>query len=102
MRDRFDQRQQRNLEAQLTGDDVVVRPPLTIVTGQGLRREWPADEKTRIIVESLTPGANVSEVARRNGLSPQHLAGGARRASCSPTIVAKRVQRPRLAMGRCL
>ena len=80
MRDRFDQRQERNLEAQLTGDDVVVRPPLTIVTGLGRRREWPADEKTRIIVESLKPGANVSEVARRNGLSPQHLFGWRREA----------------------
>ena len=79
MRDRFDQRQERNLEAQLTDDDVVVGPPLTIVARLG-RREWSADEKTRIIVESLTPGANVSEVARRNGLSPQHLFGWRREA----------------------
>ena len=102
MRDRFDQRQERNLEAQLAGADVVVGPPLAIVTGQGLRREWSADEKTRIIVESLTPGANVSEVARRNGLSPQHLFGWRREArELFANDRRERVQRPRLAMGRC-
>ncbi len=31
------------------------------------------EDKVRIIVESFKPGANVSEVARRNGLSPQQL-----------------------------
>ena len=80
MRDRFDHTPERNLEAQLTDDDVVVGPRLTIVARLGRRREWPADEKTRIIVESLKPGANVSEVARRNGLSPQHLFGWRREA----------------------
>jgi transposase-like protein len=33
------------------------------------------DDKARILVESLKPGANVSELARRNGLSPQQLFG---------------------------
>ena len=36
-------------------------------------RRWSDDDKARIIVESFVPGANVSEVARRNGLSPQKL-----------------------------
>ena len=79
MRDRFDQRQERQLDTK-PGIDVVVGPRLAIVTGRGRRREWPAAEKARIIVESLTPGANVSEVARRNGLSPQRLFGWRREA----------------------
>jgi len=36
-------------------------------------RRWSDDDKVRIVVESFVPGANVSEVARRNGLSPQQL-----------------------------
>ena len=51
-----------------------------MVAGHGRRREWPAAEKARIIVESLMPGAVVSEVARRNGLSPQHLSSWRREA----------------------
>ena len=78
MSDRFDQRQERKLDTK--PGDVAVGPRLEIVTGLGRRREWPVSEKTRIIVESLTPGANVSEVARRNGLSPQQLFGWRREA----------------------
>ena len=39
------------------------------------RRDWPDAEKTRILLESAEPGANISDVARRNGLSPQQLFG---------------------------
>ena len=72
MRDRFDHTLERKLD---TKPGVGVAQRLGIVTGPGRRREWPSTEKARIIVESLTPGANVSEVARRNGLSPQQLFG---------------------------
>jgi transposase len=48
---------------------------LELITGTGRRRRWSSDEKARILVESLKPGANISEVARRNGLSPQQLFG---------------------------
>ena len=48
---------------------------LELITGTGRRRRWSSDEKARILVESLRPGANISEVARRNGLSPQQLFG---------------------------
>ena len=41
---------------------------------------WSDDDKARIVVESLQPGANVSEVARRHGLSPQQLFGWRRQA----------------------
>ena len=37
------------------------------------RRHWRDDVKAQIVAESFTPGAVVSEVARRHGLSPQHL-----------------------------
>src|SRR5262245_25211172 len=48
---------------------------IELITGTGRRRRWSADDKARIVVESLKPGANVSEVARRHGLSPQQLFG---------------------------
>jgi transposase len=46
---------------------------LGVITGAGGRRRWSADEKARILEEAMVPGAVVSEVARRNGMSPQHL-----------------------------
>jgi transposase len=79
MRDRFDHTLERKLDTK-PDSTVVVGPSLGVVTGPGWRREWPASEKARIIVESLTPGANVSEVARRNGLSPGQLFGWRREA----------------------
>ena len=36
-----------------------------VLTGPVRRRRWSADEKARIVAETLTPGARVSEVARR-------------------------------------
>jgi transposase len=33
------------------------------------RRRWSCDEKMRLVEETLVPGAKVSEVARRNGIS---------------------------------
>jgi transposase len=40
-----------------------------VITGSVRRRQWSAAEKARIVAESADPGANVSEVARRNGVS---------------------------------
>src|SRR5947209_8579289 len=37
------------------------------------RRRWSADARARILEETLVPGAIVSMVARRHGLSPQQL-----------------------------
>ncbi|PVE20869.1 IS66 family insertion sequence hypothetical protein [Microvirga sp. KLBC 81] len=58
--------------------DHMLEPPrpvrrLEVITGAGGRRRWSANEKTRILEEAMAPGAVVSEVARRNGMSPQHL-----------------------------
>ena len=58
--------------------DHMLEPPravrrLEVITGAGGRRRWSADEKARILEEAMAPGAVVSEVARRHGLSPQHL-----------------------------
>jgi transposase len=83
MSDRFDQRHERTLDSKLADSaDVAVTAVrrIELITGSGRRRQWSDDDKARIIVESLRPGANVSEVARRNGLSPQQLFGWRREA----------------------
>ena len=63
-----------------------------LLTGAIRRRRWSADEKARIVAETLLPGARVSEVARRWQLHPQQLFGwrrdtrvekGARQAAAS-------------------
>jgi len=46
---------------------------LEVLEGPTGRRSWPDEEKIRIIRESLEPGARVCDVARRHGISPQHL-----------------------------
>ena len=74
MSDRFDITLESKLES--SGDDadgVSQVRRIELITGTGLRQRWSDDDKARIVVESFTPGANVSEVARRNGLSPQQL-----------------------------
>src|SRR4051794_41958832 len=40
-----------------------------VATMQGARRSWSADEKRRIVEESLRPGASVAVVARRHDLN---------------------------------
>jgi len=75
MSDHFDHRLKRKLESDADRN----RPGVSnvrrieLITGTGRRRRWSSDDKARVVEESLTPGANVSEVARRNGLSPQQL-----------------------------
>jgi transposase len=46
---------------------------LEVITGAGRRRRLSDDDKARIIEETLAPGAVVSEIARRHGLTPQQL-----------------------------
>jgi transposase len=40
---------------------------IEVITGRRRRRRWTAQEK-RIVAESFEEGANISEVARRNGV----------------------------------
>ena len=46
---------------------------LEVITGVGGRRAWRSEDKGRIVAESFSAGANVSEVARRDGLRPQQV-----------------------------
>ena len=46
---------------------------LEVINGEVGRRRWSAEEKGRIVAESMVPGAIVSEVARRHQLNPQQL-----------------------------
>jgi transposase len=46
---------------------------IEILTGPARRRRWSADEKARIVAETLAPGARVSEVARRWQVCPQQV-----------------------------
>jgi transposase len=78
MSDGFDIKLKRRLES--SGGNVSAVRRFELITGAARRRQWSSDEKARIVVESLRPGANVSEVARRNGLSPQQLFGWRRKA----------------------
>ena len=56
-----------------------VSPPLT-------RRRWPAEAKARILEQALAPGANISAVARANGVRPQQLFAWRRKAMRSGAI----------------
>ena len=40
-----------------------------LITGGRRRRDWSDEEKARILAESADPEVNISEVARRNGVS---------------------------------
>jgi transposase len=75
MSDHFDHRLKRTLksDADRIGHGASNVRRIELITGTGRRRRWSSDDKARIVEESLRPGANVSEVARRNGLSPQQL-----------------------------
>ena len=78
-----------------------------MISGAGGRRRWSLDEKAAIVEETLAPGAVVSEVARRHGLTPQQVFGwrrdarhegsGAEAMAFVPALVeaGPEVQRPR-------
>ncbi len=38
---------------------------IEVLTGPGRRRRWSAESKAQVVAESLAPGAQPSEVARR-------------------------------------
>src|SRR4051812_44400381 len=53
---------------------------IELLTGPGRRRRWSAEEKSRIIEETLAPGARVAEVARRWQVCSQQVFGWRRAA----------------------
>jgi transposase len=59
-----------------------------ILTGPGRRRRWSAEDKARIVAETLVPGARVSEVARRWQLSSQQVFGWRRAARLATATTA--------------
>jgi transposase len=61
-----------------------------VLMGPGRRRRWSAEEKARIVEESLVPGARVSEVARRWQVCSQQVFGWRRAAFGKVTTVAAR------------
>jgi transposase len=67
---------------------------LEVITGTGRRRRFTNDDKTRIVEETLAPGAVVSEVARRHGLTPQQLFGWRRQAR-QPVFTSPDPEAPR-------
>lgn len=75
MSDRFDHKLEHKLESKPAEGDAGPRSVrrIELITGTERRRRWSSDDKLRMVVESFEPGANVSEVARRHGLSPQQL-----------------------------
>lgn len=46
---------------------------LEVIAGPTGRRRWPDEVKARIVAETLEPGAQVSDVARRHGVQPQQV-----------------------------
>jgi transposase len=60
-------------EIRVKPDDTEPVRRFEVFTGAGRRRDWPPEEKARIVAESYEPGETVSGVARRYALSPQQL-----------------------------
>jgi len=59
-----------------------------VLTGPVRRRRWSAEEKARIVEETLAPGARVSEVARRWQVCSRQVFGWRRAACRAVTTVA--------------
>jgi len=59
-----------------------------VITGRRRRRSYTVEEKVRIVAESAAPGANISEVARRNGVNRGLLTVWRREAGVVPEAAA--------------
>src|ERR1700752_3785197 len=86
--------------------DVTARR-LEVITETGRRRWFSKDDKARIVEETLAPGAVVSDVARRHGLTPQQVFTWRRQArqlramkADEPPFVPAVVDRRAAAVGR--
>ena len=58
-----------------------------VLGGLERRRRWSQDDKARIVEETLAPGANVTEVARRNGVAASLVFTWRRQARTSEQVV---------------
>lgn len=54
-------------------DETKLVDRLEVLEGPTGRRTWSDAEKARIVLESFRPGVRVCDVARANGMAPQHL-----------------------------
>ncbi len=77
-----------------------------VITGERRPRRWTGEEKARIVAESFEEGTNISEVARRNGISRGLLTVWRRQitamAGKAPSFVPVQIQcpeRPALSVG---
>jgi transposase len=81
-----------------TSDDTKARRPrrIEVLTGPERRRDWPDERKIAIVAESLAPGVNTSEIARRHDINPQQLFGWRKkfRAEARALIEAARPSSP--------
>ncbi|MEM7025578.1 MAG: transposase [Pseudomonadota bacterium] len=62
-------------EHPLLAEVISVPERLEVLDGPTGRRSWPEEVKARIVLESLAPGVQVSDVARRHKVRPQQLSG---------------------------
>ena len=62
---------------------------LEVIIIVGGRRRWSQAKRGRILTEAMAPGAVVSVVARRNGMSPQHLFTWLREARKTPAACGR-------------
>src|SRR5437762_7197460 len=71
-----------------TSDDTRIRRPrrIEVLTGPERRRDWQDSRKIAIVAESLAPGVNVSEIARRHEINPQQLFGWRKKGSAVPSL----------------
>ncbi len=64
--------------------EVLTATPVRLSSSPGRSyRSWSDEEKTRIVGETLVAGANVSAIARSNGLDPSQLFAWRRKAIAS-------------------
>jgi transposase len=70
-----------------------------VLDGVERRRRWSREDKARIVEETLAPGAKVSEIARRHGISPSLVFTWRRqsRANQEPASVVPRFAAVRIA-----
>lgn len=70
---------------------------IEVLTGPVRRRRWSAEEKGRIVAETLGAGASVTEVARRWHVCPQQVWGWRREAREGQLVLPETDTEPKVA-----